>query len=79
MGEAEVALGLAAGAADAGRSAIRRRLAGDATFALMDIDEALRGIVDRVEALDGSLQVASPPGRGTTVTAQLPFVADERT
>jgi signal transduction histidine kinase len=32
----------------------------------------LRGLVDRVEALDGELQVASPPGVGTTVTARLP-------
>ena len=39
----------------------------------------LRGLVDRVEALDGSLQVASPPGHGTTVTGQLPSVPDSRT
>jgi signal transduction histidine kinase len=32
----------------------------------------LRGLRDRVEALDGSLEVLSPPGRGTTVTAELP-------
>jgi signal transduction histidine kinase len=32
----------------------------------------LRGLADRVEALDGRLQVASPPGRGTTVRAELP-------
>jgi len=32
----------------------------------------LRGLADRVEALDGRLRVASPPGRGTTVTAELP-------
>jgi signal transduction histidine kinase len=32
----------------------------------------LRGLVDRVEALDGRLQVTSPPGRGTTVRAELP-------
>ena len=38
----------------------------------------LRGLVDRVEALDGSLQLTSPPGHGTTVTAQLPLVPDER-
>ena len=29
----------------------------------------LRALVDRVEALDGCLQVISPPGRGTTVVA----------
>ena len=32
----------------------------------------LRGLADRVEALDGSLRVASPAGQGTVVTARLP-------
>jgi signal transduction histidine kinase len=32
----------------------------------------IRGLRDRVEALDGRLEVLSPPGRGTTVTAELP-------
>jgi signal transduction histidine kinase len=32
----------------------------------------LRGLVDRVEALDGELRVSSPRGAGTTVTARLP-------
>ena len=32
----------------------------------------LRGLADRVEALQGSLRVVSPPGAGTTVTAELP-------
>jgi signal transduction histidine kinase len=32
----------------------------------------LRGLADRVEALDGSLHVSSPPGAGTVVTAELP-------
>jgi signal transduction histidine kinase len=32
----------------------------------------LRGLADRVEALDGGLRVVSPPGAGTTVTAELP-------
>jgi signal transduction histidine kinase len=32
----------------------------------------LRGLVDRVEALDGELLVSSPPGGGTTITASLP-------
>ena len=32
----------------------------------------LRGLADRVEALDGELRVVSPPGAGTTVTARLP-------
>ncbi|MDN5915108.1 MAG: histidine kinase [Pseudonocardia sp.] len=32
----------------------------------------LRGLADRVEALDGRLRVSSPTGAGTIVTAQLP-------
>jgi hypothetical protein len=32
----------------------------------------LRGLADRVEALDGRLRVLSPAGAGTTVTAELP-------
>jgi signal transduction histidine kinase len=32
----------------------------------------LRGLADRVEALDGRLRVTSPAGAGTTVTAELP-------
>jgi signal transduction histidine kinase len=32
----------------------------------------LRGLADRVEALDGRLHVTSPPGAGTTITAELP-------
>jgi signal transduction histidine kinase len=32
----------------------------------------LRGLADRVEALDGRLTVVSPPGNGTIVTAELP-------
>src|SRR5581483_1612985 len=32
----------------------------------------LRGLADRVEALGGSLTVASPPGRGTAVRAEIP-------
>jgi signal transduction histidine kinase len=33
----------------------------------------LRGLGDRVEALDGRLNVSSPPGAGTVITAVLPF------
>ena len=36
------------------------------------LGSGLRGLADRVEALDGTLRVSSPPGRGTTVTAELP-------
>jgi signal transduction histidine kinase len=32
----------------------------------------LRGLADRVEALGGRFTVASPPGRGTTVRAEIP-------
>jgi signal transduction histidine kinase len=32
----------------------------------------LRGLADRVEALDGTLHVTSSPGEGTVVTAELP-------
>jgi signal transduction histidine kinase len=32
----------------------------------------LRGLADRVEALQGNLRVVSPPGVGTIVTAELP-------
>jgi signal transduction histidine kinase len=34
----------------------------------------LRGLADRVEALGGRLTVSSPPGRGTTVRAEIPCV-----
>jgi signal transduction histidine kinase len=37
-----------------------------------DGGSGLRGLADRVEALHGTLRVISPPGRGTTVTAELP-------
>jgi signal transduction histidine kinase len=32
----------------------------------------LRGLADRVEALDGRLRVSSPPAGGTTIRAELP-------
>ena len=32
----------------------------------------LRGLADRVAALDGRLQVHSPAGQGTRITAELP-------
>jgi len=35
----------------------------------------LRGLADRVEALDGGLRVVSAPGAGTTVTASMPFTS----
>jgi PAS domain S-box-containing protein len=36
------------------------------------LGSGLRGLADRVEALDGHLTVASAPGRGTTVRAVIP-------
>ena len=35
----------------------------------------LRGLNDRVAALDGRFEVTSPPGEGTTVVAELPLEA----
>jgi signal transduction histidine kinase len=32
----------------------------------------LRGLAARVEALNGRLDVASPPGGGTRITAEIP-------
>lgn len=32
----------------------------------------LRGLIDRVEALDGSLRIDSPPGGGTRLTVEIP-------
>jgi signal transduction histidine kinase len=40
--------------------------------AATDLGSGLRGLADRVEALGGRLTVSSQPGRGTTVSAQLP-------
>jgi signal transduction histidine kinase len=36
------------------------------------IGTGLRSMADRVEALDGSLRVDSPPGGGTRVLAEVP-------
>ena len=35
----------------------------------------LRGLADRVEALDGTLEVESPLGGGTRISAELPVAA----
>jgi signal transduction histidine kinase len=40
-----------------------------------DAGSGLRGLTDRVEALDGRLLVTSPPGEGTVVTAELPVAS----
>jgi signal transduction histidine kinase len=34
------------------------------------------GLIDRVEALGGTLQVTSPPGEGTSIMVELPLQAD---
>ena len=34
----------------------------------------LRGLGDRIGALDGTLEVRSPPGRGTLLRARIPLV-----
>jgi signal transduction histidine kinase len=36
----------------------------------------LRGLTDRVAALDGRLDVTSPPGEGTIVLARLPLTVN---
>ena len=40
--------------------------------ARVDPGSGLAGLVDRLDALDATLAVESPPGRGTTVRAELP-------
>ena len=38
----------------------------------------LSGLADRVDALDGSLEIISPPGGGTRVRAELPLAVHSR-
>jgi signal transduction histidine kinase len=38
----------------------------------------LRGLADRVAVVDGTLSVMSPPGRGTTLTCEVPVLGTER-
>jgi PAS domain S-box-containing protein len=42
-----------------------------------DLGSGLRGLADRVEALDGHLEVTSTPGRGTRVRAAIPVPSSE--
>ena len=44
----------------------------------ISLGTGLRGLVDRVEALDGTLVVESPPGEGTSVRATIPLPAGVR-
>ncbi len=36
----------------------------------------LRGLVDRVAVLDGTLSIESPPGEGTSIRAEIPLAED---
>jgi signal transduction histidine kinase len=36
------------------------------------IGSGLRGLTDRIEALDGRLRIMSPVGEGTTIRAEIP-------
>ncbi len=36
----------------------------------------LVGLIDRVEALDGTIDITSPPGRGTAITVEFRLVPD---
>ena len=38
----------------------------------LEAGTGLRGLVDRVNALDGELHIDSAPGRGTSVRAEIP-------
>jgi signal transduction histidine kinase len=38
------------------------------------LGSGLRGLTDRVEALEGRLRIDSPPGEGTTIRAEIPCV-----
>jgi signal transduction histidine kinase len=38
-----------------------------------DGGSGLRGLCDRLDALDGELSIESPPGGGTVVRAELPL------
>ena len=42
------------------------------------LDSGLHGLADRVEALDGTLSIDSPSGRGTRVRATLPLRRGEQ-
>ncbi|MCC6223646.1 MAG: hypothetical protein IT201_09185, partial [Thermoleophilia bacterium] len=71
----------------AGASAASVRVARDGGLLLVEVADdgaggadpargsGLRGLADRVEALDGRLAVESPPGAGTRVRAELPLPA----
>jgi signal transduction histidine kinase len=39
------------------------------------VGSGLRGLADRVEALEGRLEIESAPGRGTLVRAEIPIAS----
>jgi len=55
------------------RISIRDDGVGGADLAL---GSGLVGLRDRVEALGGSIEIESPPGAGTLITAELPLSSD---
>jgi PAS domain S-box-containing protein len=69
--------------AGASRAAVRVRETGERLVVVVEDDgqgganmdggTGLRGLVDRVAALDGTLEVASPTGGGTRLRAELPL------
>src|SRR2546423_1426844 len=69
--------------AGASRAAVRVRETGERLVVVVEDDgrggadldggTGLRGLLDRVSALDGSLEIASPPGGGTRLRAELPL------
>ncbi|MFL5925438.1 MAG: PAS domain S-box protein [Gaiellaceae bacterium] len=69
--------------AGAERAAVRVRETGDRLVVVVEDDgrggadldagTGLRGLLDRVTALDGTLELVSPPGGGTRLRAELPI------
>ena len=49
---------------------------GGACIECQDEATGLGGLVDRVETLGGTLEVVSPDGAGTTLTAVFPLAGD---
>jgi signal transduction histidine kinase len=71
----------------AGAGAVQVRVAREAQTVLVEIVDnggggadpasgtGLRGLADRIDALEGRLEIESPPGAGTRVSARLPLPA----
>jgi PAS domain S-box-containing protein len=57
-------------------SAVRAEVADDGLGGATMSGSGLRGMADRMEALGGRLEVASPPGQGTVLRAWLPLPRD---